>query len=173
MYEMNESSAKVEPKLKIDELDIKTRPIEGDVYQGHVDTRTPATAAEFMEATDAILSVPGVHGVRWRAFTPYFNDGEPCEYSVGEIAVRFTPLEDEEDERGDYEDGFIEKWNLSYSWKDGEIPELTDGTYEALTKALKDWESLYLEAVCKRNFGDHAQVTATLEGFSVDYYEHD
>jgi len=164
MYEMNEGN----------DFEIKGRTIEGDVTRsGYRDTRPPATATQFVEATDAILSVPGVHAVRWTQYTPSWNDGEPCEFSVHEIMVRFTPLEDESDERGDYEDGFIDSWSMSYAWERDEISELTDETYEALKKALKDWDVLYSDEVCKQNFGDHARVTATIEGFSVDYYEHD
>jgi len=172
-----EDRAEAEEKAKAEEanaFEIKGRKISGEVESRRSgNPAPPATAAEFLEATDAILSVPGVHAIRWTQYTPYFNDGDPCEFTIHEIMVRFTPLEDESDERGDYEDGFIDSWSMSYAWERDEISELTDETYEALKKALKDWDVLYSDEVCKQNFGDHARVTATIEGFSVDYYEHD
>lgn len=158
MFEMSEQ----------DEFEITERPIVGEKYNPR-NLPQPATAVEFMEAIDAILSVPGVHGARWEQFTPYFADGEPCEFSVNEIAVRLTPLDDEEDERGDYEDGWIE----SYFMEKSDYAELSDEQFEALKKAVSNWDRLNAEEVARRNFGDHAQVTATLEGFSVDFYEHD
>lgn len=164
MYEMTNDN----------DFEIKDRTIDGEVTRsGYRDTRPPATAAQFIEATDAVLSVPGVHAVRWEAYTPSWNDGEPCEYTVHDLAIKLTPLEDEDDDRGDYEDGFIDSWSIDYSMERGELIELTDDTFKALKKALKDWESLAKEEVCRQNFGDHAQITATVDGFSVDYYDHD
>lgn len=160
MFEMNEQ----------DEFKITERPITGEKYNPR-NMPTPATAAEFMEALDAVLSIPGVHGARWEQFTPYFADGEPCEFSVNELAVRLSPLDDEEDERGDSEDGWIETYGLDYS-RD-EFEGFTDERFDALKKAVSNWDRINSEEVARRNFGEHAQVTATLEGFSVDYYEHD
>jgi len=162
------------PEPKPNDFEIKDRSISGDVHnERRGNLAPPATAAEFIEATDAVLSVPGIHAVRWECYTPYFNDGEPCEYTIHDLAVKLTPLDDEDDERGDYEDGFIDSWSISYGWERGEYPELTDATFKALEKALKEWESLAKEEVCRQNFGDHAQITATVEGFSVDSYDHD
>jgi hypothetical protein len=157
-----------------DEFVIRGRKISGDpeTVSGR-EKRTPATAAEFTEATDAVLSVPGVHAVRWRQYTPYFNDGEPCEFSVNELEVRFSPLDDEEDERGDYEDGFVDSYSFNYLRKDGELSELSDEHFAALTKATTEWQRLYADEVCRRNFGDHSTVTATLEGFDVEFYDHE
>lgn len=156
------------------DFEIKSRSISGDVHSERRGAPVPpATAAQFIEATDAVLSVPGVHAVRWEAYTPSWNDGEPCEYTVHDLAIKLTPLEDESDDRGDYEDGFIDSWSISYGWERGEYSELTDDTFKALEKALKEWESLAKEEVCRQNFGDHAQITATVDGFSVDYYDHD
>lgn len=39
---------------------------------------------------------PEVTGVHWTQYTPYFNDGEACEFNVNEIC--FHILEDEDDE---------------------------------------------------------------------------
>lgn len=158
MFEMNEQ----------DEFKITERPITGEQYNPR-NIQQPATAAEFMEALDAILSIPGIYAARWNQYTPSFNDGEPCEFSVNEIAIRLSPLDDEEDERGDYEDGFIETYFMSRS----DFEELSDEHFEALKKAVSNWDKLNADEVARRNFGEHAEVTATLEGFSVDFYEHD
>ena len=164
-----------EPKLADQDFEIHSRKITGDPQRsGRHDNTPPATAAEFIAATDAVLAVPGVYGVRWRQFTPYFNDGEPCEFGVQDIEVRLRPL-DEEDERGDYEDGWIDIWSMGYSRKSEpeRYPEVTDSIFEMLDRASDDWKALNAEEVCKRNFGDHAVVTATSEGFDVEFYDHD
>lgn len=44
---------------------------------------------------------PEVTGVHWTQYTPYFNDGETCEFNVNSIC--FHILEDEDDEIEPYE----------------------------------------------------------------------
>ena len=150
------------------------REISGDLDSVKRNQRMapPATSQEFLEATDVILNLPGVTALRWRQYTPYFNDGEPCEFSVNEAYVRFTPLEEEDDEeRGDYGDGFVSEWEMRYNRSD--YSEFSDEFLNELKEALKKWEELNSEEVCRRNFGDHSTVTATLKGFEVEEYDHD
>lgn len=175
MYELDNNNEAVEVRdSSQNEYEITTRNIVGEPYNtGDRNRPEPATAAEFLEAIDAILSVPGVYSVRWEQYTPYFADGEPCEFSVNDISFRLTPEDDEEDERGDYGDGYIDSWSLKYTRERGELTELSEDHYEALKKAFDHWTKLNFDEVARRNFGDHARVTATVEGFNVEFYEHD
>lgn len=161
-------------EFKHDDFVINNREISGDL-DSVARNRTmspPTTSSEFLEATDAILNLPGVTAVRWRQYTPYFNDGDPCEFTVDGIYVRLTPLEEEDDEEcGDYGDGFISEWEIRYNRS--EYPDFSDELVEELTQAVKKWDSLNSEEVCRRNFGDHSTVTATLKGFDVEEYDHD
>lgn len=154
------------------------RSITGDKPQFDGSQRgTPATAAEFLAATDAILALPRVEAVRWRQATPYFNDGDPCEFSVHELYVRLAGMDvDEEgEEYGDYGDGFLSSWELIYytEQKRFGFEDLPKDLIGELEVAIRNWEKLYVDEVCKRNFGDHAVVTATTGGFEIEYYEHD
>lgn len=161
-------------EFKKDDYVINGRAISGDLdsVNQNREMAPPATSDEFLEATDAILNLPGVTAVRWRQYTPYFADGDPCEFSVNEIYVRFTPLEEEDDEeRGDYGDGFVSEWEIRYHRS--EYPELSDDFLKELKETMDKWEALNSEEVCRRNFGDHSTVTATTEGFDVEFYDHD
>lgn len=54
------------------------------------------------QATKIFLDAcPEVTGIHWTQYTPYFNDGESCEFSVNEFC--FHILEDEDDEIEAYE----------------------------------------------------------------------
>lgn len=54
------------------------------------------------QATKIFLDAcPEVTGIHWTQYTPYFNDGESCEFSVNDIC--FHILEDEDDEIEAYE----------------------------------------------------------------------
>ncbi|WP_074344742.1 hypothetical protein [Mycobacteroides abscessus] len=60
--------------------------------------------AELVAALDALFAFPEVVSVRWTQYTPYFNDGDACTFSVHEAR---TKLVDTDEDAGDYEDGFI------------------------------------------------------------------
>lgn len=166
--------------LKID------RPITGDEPQrSYQSVVAQLSAAEFLAEIDRALAVPGVRGLVWEQYTPYFNDGDPCEFSLGEVRVILEGDGDEDgcDENREYSTGWS-TWDLhsggAYPASNGsnwdEVVwetlhnDVSGRTVYELIQSLKPnaWES-----VARTNFGDHAQVTATAEGFNVEYYEHD
>jgi hypothetical protein len=106
-----------------------------------------ALSEEFKKVFDAHQDLVAI---RWRQYTPYFNDGDACRFSVREF---YTKMATTAEDAGDYEDGF--------DWEEGVVGEAV-GHLQCITK------DVYLAV-----FGDHCQVTATREGFEVDEYSHD
>jgi hypothetical protein len=110
---------------------------------------------------------PQLMGIRWEQFTPYFNDGEACEFSVHEPTIKMKggdasePDEDaEEDDDGyDYYSSYSEE---KYSPEKRAAYKDVSAIFEALPDEL-------LLAV----FDDHARITVTRRGFSVDECSHD
>jgi len=176
---------------------IEDRSIEGDIIRRTRSSYTQASPAEFLAAIDSILAVPGVAAVGWNQYTPYFNDGEPCEFSIGSVAVRLDPeyfnLSDEDVEEfeddeawGFPDDGawatdyglfsYIDK-NLSYSsglYDDANRRfEINGVSTLPIKEALKVWNAGAFESVALENFGDHALVVATKDGFDVEFFEHE
>lgn len=90
----------------------------------------------------------------WSQYTPYFNDGEPCEFGSNHryfaIAGQGNDLED----FGPYEE---RDWDIS------------DSTYKAVDSFLGQFndDDMY------NLFGDHVKVTVTKDGATVDEYDHD
>ncbi len=107
-------------------------------------------------------SHPRLRSVVWSQYTPYFNDGDPCYFSVHEFDVRVEGIEDEEDD--DYY-GYGETLYSLRKSKDAEVVALA----EAVKKLAHELPDDVLESV----FGDHCKVVATREGFKVTEYEHD
>ena len=103
---------------------------------------------------------PTCKAVRWQQYTPYFNDGEPCEFSRNDLEVKMA---DSPEDAGDYEDGF----ESSYCSRKKESPELA-----AAFKATREIEKIDDE-IFEMAFGDHVEVTATAEGFEIEEYSHD
>jgi hypothetical protein len=104
---------------------------------------------------------PQVTAVGWTQYTPYFNDGEPCEFSVGDFhattrtGVDFGQVASVYDEE---EAGFQDSYAIA------------DKDVKAGVKRLgraKDYD------LFETAFGDHVMVIATPQGFHVNEYDHD
>lgn len=122
---------------------------------------------------------PEVDNVHWTQYTPYFNDGDPCYFSVHEFYLALGEVEEEESEgeedeeseesdededEDDYDyDEEYDSWGLSQS----DNPKLKQIGEDLGT--LQEIPDDVLEHV----FGDHVRITATREGFDVDEYSHD
>lgn len=97
-------------------------------------------------------SYADLEAVRWEQYTPYFNDGDTCYFSVYDVRVKVKGMSDEEE----YEDGFVDTYGEAkkYAFLDHAIHRIGDDILEDA-------------------FGDHAQVTITREGITVEEYEHE
>lgn len=127
---------------------------------------------------------PGVNALVWTQYTPYFNDGSPCEFGVNDVS--FTNAPDPENIRWDEYEGEEEGvWvtsNVKFTlesdrdyYKETKDLILAKGgvdpeSCELMSKAIMSSE---MEDVMLAMFGNHVQVVATREGFSVDEYDHD
>jgi hypothetical protein len=101
---------------------------------------------------------PTVKGVRWSQYTPYFNDGDVCRFSVHDFDFK---VDGAADDTGDNEDGWESDWYLE---KRGATE--TAAACSRLEGDVRDRD--VFEAV----FGDHVRVTATRDGFEVEAYSH-
>lgn len=186
---------------------IEDRPISGDIQARDKAPVNQISAQEFLDAIDKVLAVPGVTGLVWDQYTPYFNDGEPCEFSVHDVRVLLgnETADDAADGEGEslFDDDSYVEYSKGYSTADlytakegGNKWEAWSGSYWSKNRALDkskvsfiasdgtDLEPIFdalsafpstdsWEAVAQASFGDHAEVTATKEGFSVEFYDHD
>jgi hypothetical protein len=144
------------------------RVVEGTIRQG-VTPRNQAPESDFTEALDAVFNSGLVESVRWRQYTPYFNDGDVCEFGahgvyfeLSEAGLLAARLTGQNDRYSDYDDGFINSYSLK------ELP-----TYGILREFESAVESGRHFVLMTEKFGDHAVVTATKEKFVVDSYDHE
>lgn len=63
------------------------------------------------QATKLFENYPNIVAARWRQYTPSWNDGDSCEFTVTDVGFRF---EDTEEDMGDYDDGFLRVWDITY-----------------------------------------------------------
>lgn len=130
--------------------------------------------ALFKETTKEFFDKnPNITAIVWTQYTPYFNDGDTCEFGVHEPT--FTNAPDPESVRWGEYDGDEETaadGSEIFAWEGwGECPEgVNRGMCDSFSRMIQSSE---MEDVMKAMFGDHVKVVATREGFDVDDYDHD
>ena len=131
--------------------------------------------------TEFFALYPMVTMIRWTQYTPYFNDGDECVFSVNDPEVELSlayiqahPGLDVtsaeygdcvDDEGVDLPDRHISTFRIDRKYKK-EYPDLHD----ALT-SIK--ELFTAEDILRHVFGEHAEVVVTPEKIVVEEYEHD
>lgn len=151
-----------------------------------------SAAKEIGEMFKGVL--PKGYAISWTQYTPYFNDGEPCTFSVKDAYV-ISKNEDgdwvEQEEEGsvsfysikDYGTPPSEKSYERMNWStnkeeivkytDPGVPELPGLTKEHLKKAKELWETIPKELFLAA-FGDHTQNRILWNGKTEsDDHEHE
>lgn len=107
---------------------------------------------------------PGVKNVRWTQYTPYFNDGDACEFSTnaGYADLNYDVREEDEDEDEDETEEIKSEDTAA-----PEVPEEAEGEFQDVLSSIDD--SFY-----KDLFGDHVEVIVNRDGtIDVEEYDHD
>jgi hypothetical protein len=132
----------------------------------------------FTDLTKTIFEEhPKLESFGWSQYTPYFNDGETCTFSANTdyIYINGQPA-DEADWINETKITNYGTWNREKRQYEGrtEVPNLDyDPDLAKITDEVKEFLSNFDEDFFLSQFGDHAEVTITAEGVSVDEYEHD
>lgn len=132
----------------------------------------------FKETTKKFFAKnPAVTAIVWSQYTPYFNDGDTCVFSVGD--PNFTNVDDLEElsSWGEYEGEDETKWSEN-SWGFTYNMDKHKTVYEGVDLAYIDKfsrliQSGAMEEVMEAMFGDHVRVVATRDGFEVNDYDHE
>ncbi len=141
-------------------------PVTGTITKWGRDRVDQRPIEELRPLLEAVLTDPLIKEIGWTQYTPYFNDGDVCEFGISEPWCR--TVRDQEDE---------DRWSLTmYSHKTFSAfendPEMvaSERTAIAFCNAIEggQFEDVLLEA-----FGDHAEVTVRKSGISINFYQHD
>lgn len=171
-------------------------PIEGSIT-GIGERRVQQLPIEdLLPLLRAVHADPGIHSFGWRQYTPYYNDGEQCVFSVGNVWF-LTPddAENPEDQKLREEDYYAWEEEHSYAGKYGFASTVREQIYNEATRRYVtkehdnprfDRERLercqdFAEALWSdqfdlallAKFGDHAIVTINKDKITVEFYEHE
>lgn len=127
----------------------------------------PALFQPIFDKTDKIDSIS------WRQYTPYFNDGEPCEFNV---YIDYLDINGEGEDEIDTIDWRI-KYYLAGEEKYANLleenPELDIDLYTNIEEFKESLGKIPDEFYLKL-FGDHVKVTIYKNGsIEVEEYQHD
>jgi hypothetical protein len=116
---------------------------------------------------DVFDKYPEVKALGWTQYTPYFNDGDTCTFSVHDIYG--APIDDVEKLSG-LEYGFLEEVD-----DDGGQGDMTFSSYDhqGIKELEKALHSSAGEEVLKVIFGDHVKIIVTRAGIEAEEYTHD
>jgi hypothetical protein len=132
----------------------------------------------FTELTQSIFEEhPKVKSFGWNQYTPYFNDGDTCHFSAN---VDYIYINGDSADDADWvsENNITNygTWNRDKKVYEGrtEIPNLNyDKELVKANDEIREFLRNFDDDFFMSQFGDHAEVTITAEGVSVDEYEHD
>ena len=104
---------------------------------------------------------PEVKAVTWTQYTPYFNDGDACNFFVNDFEIDDEYEDDEDCDEDEYEDD------------EDDDQEAVGSSFTDAYKALSILQSSIPDDVLLNVFGDHMGVTATRDGFNSYSIDHD
>lgn len=167
-----EIKSEEEPKKEVKVTnEVFGRPIEGEIRPTSTSTPKQDNPIKLVNLLDALLALPGVVEYKWVQYTPYWMDGEECEFGVSTDYNAGVKLEFGDPEGGEAGDGYYESFSTSYypELKDHDTSEI-ETAVDAVANALHSGRH---DVWIKETFGDHASVIANLDGFKVEFYQHD
>lgn len=147
------------------------RPIKGTIRPTGKNEQEQKNPMELIDALDELLAHPGVIHFKWTQYTPYWNDGEECEFHVLTDWQAGVKLEFGSEDAGEAYDGHYTYYDLQRidEINGVNVTELYPKVV-AVSGALGSG-SHYVWL--NDTFGDHASVFATKNGFEVEFYQHD
>lgn len=149
---------------------------EYDVIHQEFLKQKELTSQKFKETFNDVIKdffelVPSVKKVVWTQYTPYFNDGDTCTFSI--YSPIFCNFDDDkfisyyDDDR--FKDG---QWAFeAYSFKNKRSHLVSKDEAEMihfLSSLIESNEDFMLDI-----FGDHQIVVLTADGIQQEWYEHD
>ncbi len=152
-------------KKNVAKLGKKLKALEEKMAALHEQMKKEGQAA-FNEAIKEVFEAhPEIEAFRWSQYTPYFNDGDTCEFGVNTdvdlLPVNKAPLPHVEKDKYRYRQE--DEW---YCGSNGMPYE-----YEA---ASNDFSAvLRIEELMLALFGDHGQITCYRDRIEVEEYQHD
>lgn len=156
-------------------------PIKGEIFRPSSRKKNQRPKSQFATLVKAALDAKGVEELRWRQYTPYFNDGDACVFGAHSLEMRVEGVEIEDGFPGYTAEakavlGTAEgKYDhTTYSYVYGPYTGPDEDRWNALKDMSKAIDGGEFDDVLLDLFGDHAEVKIIKDqGIEVDHVDHD
>lgn len=124
---------------------------------------------------ELFITYPELKSFEWTQYTPYFNDGEECEFDANVDYPSFNGYNSDYDREGPAEWIDIEELSKTEIW-DGN-KRVVNPNYNKYYGEIITTVKLFLKQFSNDDyqslFDNHVTVIVTAEGVKVEEYEHD
>lgn len=127
--------------------------------------------------TEIFVDSPELQSFSWTQYTPYFNDGSNCIFSVNTDYLYINGVSYEEADW--YEEFNITNpgiWNQKTKKYEGRTEEINlkfDKKLKDITDEISKFLLLFDDDFFLNKFGDHSKITITKDGISVEDCDHE
>lgn len=127
---------------------------------------------------------PEVYGIVWNQYTPYFNDGEPCEFTVSDFepVMSLKEFTARQEDKGEPDEFYADKYQeylecgSAYNFEDENCGmdwmRYSSTEKESFKEAIEQISKIP-DDVFRDMFGDHVTVLATRDKITTEEYSHD
>jgi hypothetical protein len=135
------------------------------------DAKERAKVVLFDAMKQVFVDHPEVQVITWTQYTPYFNDGDACEFGVGDVYVSSSPDCNHWGEINEDDDDDVVGTGASFVYSHYQLNGLTG--WDDVSAILDFMQSPVGAEILEFSLGDHAVVKVTPNGISVEEYNHD
>lgn len=147
-------------------------PVHGIIRENDAFRITQKPVEELSPLMQAVLDDPNIVFFGWHQYTPYFNDGDPCIFGVGEMYA--VPLGENTDDVGEGYWSWQEKYGsigpYNTFWET--YAQICPDTYARVLALADAIESGAFNAALLELFGDHAEITVRKDEITIEEYSH-
>ena len=128
-------------------------------------------------AKELFVAYPELKSFGWKQYTPYFNDGEACEFE----SLHYYPTingNEENDGASEQAEGELDivmlgsETRYGVGWKKIPNPDY-DPYYSDIVATVKEFLNQFDSDDMEELFGDHVSIHVTENGVVVEEYDHD
>lgn len=166
---------------------LKSRLDKIDKIRTELQKAEKSASKEIMDMLKELMANnPMLEAMRWHQYTPSFNDGEPCEFSIGELEFKFSDninseannkaeYSDDEDSDDDSNSGFYDSYSID-DFLEKKTDILNHKEMSVLKKAIKDANKVFsklceMESQLETMFGTNMEITVTKDGIETENYD--
>lgn len=162
--------------MSIKQITVNLKDMQKELQAVKAEFSKRATA-EFTKAINQIfVEYPQLETIAWTQYSPYFNDGEECTFSVHASTFSNAPA-DEFNLWGEFED--VEQaqekqyWAIGDNWYDNEHIAAPEGLAAVHSEFDRILQSSEFEDILHEMFGNHVKVICTKTGIDTEEHDHD